>query len=358
MKVFDITAQEAELKKLEDELSKPEVVNDPPLFRNLTRRHKYLSDVVSTGKQLAKAQADVRDCERIIGENADRELTELAKEELAEAQRSSEELEKAMMVLLLPKDPCDEANTIMEIRAGTGGEEAALFASELFRMYSRYAERQGWKIETMNTSPAAAGGLKEIIFSIQGEAVYSRMKYEAGVHRVQRVPETETQGRIHTSAASVVVLPEQEEVTVDIKPEDLRIDIYRSTGAGGQHVNTTDSAIRITHLPTGLVVTCQDERSQYKNKAKAMRVLQARLLEKERQEAAKERSDQRKTMVGSGDRSDKNRTYNFPQNRVTDHRIGLTVHALGEIMDGDLDRLILPLIEHDTEEMLKACATL
>ena len=263
------------------------------------------------------------------------------------AYQLEEATEQEVLAALLPPDPLERRNAVMEIRAGTGGEEAALFAGDLFRMYSRYAERQGWKIETMNTSPAAAGGLKEIIFSIQGEAVYSHMKYEAGVHRVQRVPETETQGRIHTSAASVVVLPEQEEVTVDIKPEDLRIDIYRSTGAGGQHVNTTDSAIRITHLPTGLVVTCQDERSQYKNKAKAMRVLQARLLEKERQDAAKERSDQRKTMVGSGDRSDKVRTYNFPQNRVTDHRIGLTVHALGEIMDGDLDRLILPLIEHE-----------
>ncbi|MBQ7556200.1 peptide chain release factor 1 [bacterium] len=353
MKVFDITAQEAEIAKIEEELGLPETASDAKRLRDLTRRHKHLKDVVETGRALRDAQSAVEDCEKIISENEDHELVELAKSELSEMTAKAEELEKAMMVLLLPKDPCDEANTIMEIRAGTGGEEAALFASELFRMYSRYAERQGWKIETMNTSPAAAGGLKEIIFSIQGDAVYSHMKYEAGVHRVQRVPETETQGRIHTSAASVVVLPEQEEVTVDIKPEDLRIDIYRSTGAGGQHVNTTDSAIRITHLPTGLVVTCQDERSQYKTKAKAMRVLHARLLEKELQDAATERSAQRTTKVGSGDRSDKNRTYNFPQNRVTDHRIGLTVHALGEIMDGDLDRLILPLIEHDTEEMLK-----
>ena len=358
MKVFDITPQENELKSLEERLSLAENATDAALLRNLTRRHSHLREVVETGRKLKAAQDSVKDCEAIIAENADRELVELAKTEIEEATSLAEDLEKAMMILLLPKDPYDEADTIMEIRAGTGGEEAALFASELYRMYVRFAERKGWKIDAMNTSPAAAGGLKEVIFSIQGDAVYSHMKYEAGVHRVQRVPETETQGRIHTSAASVVVLPEQEEVKIDIKPEDLRIDIYRSTGAGGQHVNTTDSAIRITHLPTGLVVTCQDERSQYKNKAKAMRVLQARLLEKERQEAAKERSDQRKSMVGSGDRSDKIRTYNFPQNRVTDHRIGLTIHALPEIMDGDLDRLITPLIEHDTEEMLKQCASL
>jgi len=277
----------------------------------------------------------------------------LAKEEIEALKCKSAELEKELKVLLLPKDPNDEKNILLEIRAGTGGEEAGLFAQELLRMYLRYAESKGWKTDILNQSNTGMGGLKEVILLIEGEGVYSRLKHESGVHRVQRVPETETQGRIHTSAVTVAVLPEAEEVDVEINPEDLRIDVYRSSGHGGQHVNVTDSAVRITHLPTGLVVTCQDEKSQHKNKAKAMKVLRSRLLNMEQEEQRRKISAERRSMVGSGDRSEKIRTYNFPQGRVTDHRIGLTLYRLEDILQGELDQLIDPLTTHFQAEALK-----
>jgi peptide chain release factor 1 len=354
MNAIDVSYHQAELERIEQELARSETASNPSLLRTLTRQHAQLRDIVSTARLLEKINGRIRESREIIDSvDDDQELMALAREELEQAAQQAEQVEKKLTALLLPKDPEDDSNTIIEIRAGTGGEEASLFAADLFRMYSRYSEQKGWKLDTMNTSYTGLGGFKEVIFSIEGDSVYSRMKYEAGVHRVQRVPETEASGRIHTSAASVAVLPELEDVEVDINQNDLRIDVYRSTGPGGQSVNTTDSAVRITHLPTGLVVTCQDEKSQHKNKAKALRVLKARLMEKAREEAESTRAAQRRSMVRSGDRSEKIRTYNFPQNRVTDHRISLTVHALEHILGGDLDRIIDPLIEHDTRERIK-----
>jgi len=276
----------------------------------------------------------------------DKEMQTLAKAELEMLEPIKIELEKKLEILLLPKDPNDEKNILLEIRAGTGGDEASLFASDLFRMYSKYAESQGWKIEVLNTSWTGVGGLKEIILMISGIRVYSQLKYESGVHRVQRVPKTEAQGRIHTSAVTVAVLPEADEVEVNIKPEDIKIDVFRSSGPGGQSVNTTDSAVRITHIPSGAVVSCQDEKSQHKNKAKALKILRARLYDLEQQKQEKERSEHRKSQIGTGDRSEKIRTYNFPQSRVTDHRIGLTLHSLQNILEGHLEELIPPLQNH------------
>ncbi|HKJ88633.1 MAG TPA: peptide chain release factor 1, partial [Gammaproteobacteria bacterium] len=282
----------------------------------------------------------------------DPELGEMARTELEDAEAKLEELEDRLQRLLLPKDPNDEKNVFLEIRAGAGGEEAALFAGDLLKMYTRYAEGQGWKTEIMSASESDRGGFKEVILQVRGRGAYSRLKYESGGHRVQRVPETETQGRIHTSACTVAVMPEAEEVEVNIDPNDLRIDIFRASGPGGQSVNTTDSAVRITHQPTGVVVTCQDEKSQHKNKDKAMKVLQARLYEAERQRANQERADQRRSLVGSGDRSERIRTYNFPQGRVTDHRINLTLYQLEQVLEGSLDLLIEPLITEDQAEQL------
>jgi len=354
MDITNVKQYEDELSAIESELSKPETASIPNKFRELTRRHAHLKQIVQTASELSKSYSQIKESEEIIHDSDnDDELIELAREELSEAKIASEKLEFELKKLLLPKNPEDEANTIIEIRAGTGGDEACLFAADLHRMYVRYAEAKGWKVEPITTNLTDQGGVKEVVFSISGDKIYSYLKYEAGVHRVQRVPVTETSGRIHTSAASVAVLPEVEDVEIEIDPNELRIDVFRSSGPGGQSVNTTDSAIRITHLPTGFVVTCQDEKSQHKNKAKAMRVLKARLLEKARNDADAARSEQRKSMVGSGDRSEKIRTYNFPQNRVTDHRIGLTVHALEEILNGNLDKIIEPLIEHDTQELLK-----
>jgi peptide chain release factor 1 len=288
--------------------------------------------------------------------DSDPELAEMAKEEVKELERNIPEMEAHLTVLLLPKDPMDEKNTILEIRAGTGGDEAALFAGDLFRMYSRYAERIGWKVELLSTSETGTGGLKEVIALVKGDKVYSRLKFESGIHRVQRVPATETQGRVHTSAATVAIMPEAEEVDANIRNEDLRYDVFRASGPGGQSVNTTDSAIRVTHLPTGLVVSCQDEKSQHKNKAKALKILSSRLLQKVQQEQHDELAEQRKSQVGSGDRSGRIRTYNFGQGRCTDHRINLTMYKLDAIMDGDINELIDALITADQAEKLKSQA--
>jgi peptide chain release factor 1 len=288
--------------------------------------------------------------------DADPEIRDMAEDEIRAAKERLPELEERLKVLLLPKDPLDEKNIILEIRAGTGGEEAALFAADLFRMYCRYAEDKGWKVEVMSEHETGSGGYKEIIAQVSGDRVYSRLKYESGIHRVQRVPATESQGRIHTSAVTVAIMAEAEEVDVDIKPEDLRIDVFRSSGPGGQSVNTTDSAVRITHLPTGLVVSCQDEKSQHKNKAKALRILRARILQAEQERQDAEQAEHRRAQVGTGDRSGRIRTYNFPQGRMSDHRINLTLYSLATIMEGDLDEIIESLTTHFQTEALKAQA--
>ena len=303
-------------------------------------------------EEMASLLENKKEAEEMLKES-DSEIVEMAKEEISETEKKLEKAEKEVKMLLIPPDPLDGKNIIMEIRAGTGGDEAALFAADVYRMYSHYAESKHWKIEVMNSNETGIGGLKEIVFSITGKDVYASLRYESGVHRVQRVPETESGGRIHTSAITVAVLPEAEETDIEIKPEDLKVDVMRAGGPGGQCVNTTDSAVRLTHLPTGLVVICQDEKSQIKNKAKALRVLRSRLYEMEEEKKRKERSEQRKSQVGSGDRSERIRTYNFPQGRVTDHRINLTLYKLDAIMNGELDDLIEPLKIAAGEEALK-----
>ena len=344
---------EKKFMELEHSLAEPDVFNDQEHYRKLTKAHADLRDIVGMyrrHKALLQEQAE----NKLLLRDEDPEMRELAQEDLRRIETELPEVEQELKLMLLPKDPLDEKNTILEIRAGTGGEEAALFAADLFRMYSRYAEVKGWKVELMSESPSESGGLKEVICLISGNKVYSRLKFEAGTHRVQRVPATEAQGRIHTSAATVAVMPEAEEVDVEIRPEDLRIDIYRASGAGGQHVNKTESAVRITHLPTNTVVTCQDERSQHKNKARAMKVLASRILAAERERYNSEISADRKSQVGSGDRSERIRTYNFPQGRVTDHRIGLTLYKIDAIMDGNLDELIDALVTADQAEKLQS----
>jgi peptide chain release factor 1 len=337
---------------LEGELTRAEVVRDQKTYQKYLKEHSGLLPLVHKYREYVAVEEEIAE-NRSLLEDPDPEIRKLAKEEIESLKETLALLEKELKVLLLPKDPNDEKNIILEIRAGTGGEEAALFAADLFRMYARYAEMKGWKTEILSQHFAGLGGLKEIIVLIAGQQVYSRLKHESGVHRVQRVPETETQGRIHTSAVTVAVLPEAEEVDVQINAEDLRIDVFRSSGHGGQHVNVTDSAVRITHLPTGLVVTCQDEKSQHKNKAKAMKVLRARLLDAQLAEQQSKITEERRSMVGSGDRSEKIRTYNFPQARVTDHRIGLTLYRLESIMQGDLDMLLDPLMTRFQAEALK-----
>ncbi|MGA1840447.1 MAG: peptide chain release factor 1 [bacterium] len=343
-----------ELNKL---LSNPKVISDPAKFKEYAKSQAELEKIVMNYHKYKEVEKSIEEAKHIIRqESEDHELRELAKMEMEELEQKKKDLENELKLLLLPKDPNDEKNIILEIRAGTGGEEAALFAADLARMYTRYAERKRWKTEMISSHPVGVGGFKEIILGIQGEKVYSYLKYEMGVHRVQRVPVTESAGRIHTSAVTVAVLPEAEEVDIEIKPDDIRIDIFRSTGHGGQSVNTTDSAVRITHLPTGLVVSCQDEKSQHKNKAKALRVLRARLLKKYEDEQHEQIAKDRRSQVGTGDRSEKIRTYNFPQSRITDHRIGLTLYKLDSILSGELNELIESLITHFKTEELKKVA--
>lgn len=333
-KLEAVTKREAELSQL---LCDPETHANPKKLQQLNRERAHIFPIVEAFQRYKGLQRQIKEDKEAL---SDPELGPLAAEELPELESQQAKLERELMILLLPRDPNDEKNVVLEIRAGTGGEEAALFASDLFRMYLRYAEERRWKTEVLNTSEAQAGGLKEVIVLISGERVYSSLKFEGGVHRVQRVPATETQGRTHTSTATVAVLPEAEDVDVELDEKDLRFDIAASGGPGGQGVNTTNSAVQVTHLPTGMIVKCQDERSQIKNKARALKVLKSRLLDLEIQRKADEERDERRTMVGSGERSEKIRTYNFPQNRLTDHRIGLTLHKLDRVIEGDLDEVI------------------
>ncbi|WP_257285062.1 peptide chain release factor 1 [Endozoicomonas sp. SESOKO1] len=337
-------------------LSDPGVIGNQDQFRKFSREYAELEPVVKAYQEYDQLLSDKAEAEAMTAEG-DPDMAELAREELASCEERLPAMEKNLEVLLLPKDPRDGLNTFLEIRAGTGGDEAAIFAGDLFRMYSRYAEKRGWRVEVISASDGEHGGYKEIITRVIGSDVYGRMKFESGAHRVQRVPETESQGRIHTSACTVAVMPEpDEQQAIEIRKEDLRIDTYRSSGAGGQHVNTTDSAIRITHLPSGIVVECQDERSQHKNKAKAMTWLAAKLQDAQDTAAAKEISDTRKSLVGSGDRSERIRTYNYPQGRVTDHRINLTLYKLPEIVEGELDPVIDPLLQEHQAELLASLA--
>lgn len=337
----------ANFKELTDKLSNPKVISNQSEFQRLAKRRSELEPVVEAYHLYAELLKRLDDARQMLVSEIDAEIIEMVELEISEIEPEIEKLERELKILLVPKDADDRKNTIFEIRAGTGGEEAALFAADLYRMYSRYAERQGWKCELMSMNDTGIGGIKEVVFSVQGNGAFGRLKFESGVHRVQRVPQTESSGRVHTSAATVAVLPEAEDVDVNMDENELRIDVFRSSGPGGQSVNTTDSAVRVTHLPTGITVSCQDEKSQHKNKAKALRILKARLLDNARQQAADIRADNRRSQIGTGDRSERIRTYNFPQQRLTDHRIGLTVHRLSEIIDGDIDEIILALIEAD-----------
>jgi peptide chain release factor 1 len=347
----------AEVEKRYEELER--LMSDPQLllqqreYSKLAKERAELEEIVARFREWRKIEQEIENNRELLQEDEEA-IRELAKEELNTLRQRKDELERRLKILILPKDPNDNKNVILEIRAGTGGEEAALFAGELFRMYSRYAESRGWRVEMMSSNPTGLGGFKEIIVSIEGQGAYSRLKFEGGVHRVQRVPVTEGSGRIHTSAVTVAVLPEADEVEIAIDPKEIRVDVFRSSGPGGQSVNTTDSAVRITHIPTGIVVSCQDEKSQHKNRAKGMKILRARLLERKQEEQRSEIAATRKLMVGSGDRSERIRTYNFPQGRLTDHRINFTLYKLDRVMEGEIDEVVEALMTHYQAEALKA----
>lgn len=338
---------------LEGQISDPEIMADRAKWQQLVKAHSDLGEVVDVFRQYKKAQEDYQENKQMLEEKLDPDFQEMVELEVEELESKIEEVEQKLKILLLPKDPNDEKNVIVEIRGGTGGDEAALFAGDLFRMYTRFAEKKGWRTEVLDANETDLGGFKEITFVIEGKGAYSTLKFESGAHRVQRVPATESGGRIHTSAATVAVLPEAEEIDIEINANDIRIDLFCASGPGGQCVNTTQSAVRITHIPTGTVVSCQDEKSQHKNKDKAMRVLRARILDKAQEEQQKAIAGARKSLVGSGDRSERIRTYNFPQNRITDHRIGLTVHRLEYVLQGDLEEIVEALITTDQAERLK-----
>ena len=340
-------------EELGELLSDPAVVSDTKRFMALSREEANTRETVAVYRRYKDVVSGIEETEELLGENLDADMAEMAKEELSELKKEKIDLEEQIKILLLPKDPYDDKNIIMEIRGAAGGDEAALFAGDLFEMYQRYADAQGWKVEVMDANVTGIGGYKEVIMMITGESVFSKLKYESGAHRVQRVPSTESQGRIHTSTATVVVLPEAEEVEIDLADKDIRIDIYHASGAGGQHVNKTASAVRLTHIPTGIAVAMQDERSQIKNREKAMKVLRARVYDKLQQEAQSAYDSERKSAVGTGDRSERIRTYNFPQNRVTDHRIGLTIQKLDQILAGKLDEIVDSLIIYDQTSKLE-----
>ena len=345
---------EERFEEITSMLYNPDVISDMELYSSLLKEQKNLSPVVEKFREYKTAEETLNESRALLDEGGlDRDFKEMVQEEYEQAKLDTARIYEELKILLLPKDPNDDKNVIVEIRGGAGGEESALFAGVLYRMYSMYAESKGFKTETLYSNPTELGGFKEVSFMIKGEGAYSRFKFESGVHRVQRVPETENQGRIHTSTTTVAVLPEAEEVDIEINPADLQIDTFRSSGAGGQHINKTESAIRITHIPTGTVVECQDERSQHKNKDKAMRILRSRILEAEREKQQSSIADERKSQVGSGDRSERIRTYNYPQKRLSDHRIGLTIYKLEQILNGDLDEVIDALITYDTAEKLK-----
>jgi peptide chain release factor 1 len=350
-----LTEVEKRYQEIEDALGRSEVVSNQKEYAKLGKERSSLENLVTCFREWRKVANEIESSQLLL-EDSDPAVRELAQEELVDLQEKYARLEAELHHLLIPKDPLDEKNVLLEIRAGTGGEEASLFAANLYRMYTRYAEHHGWRVEVMSSNPTGLGGFKEIISMIEGKGAYSRLKFEGGVHRVQRVPETEASGRIHTSAVTVAVLPEADEVDVHIDEKELRIDVFRSSGPGGQSVNTTDSAVRVTHIPTGLVVSCQDEKSQHKNKAKALKILRARLLERAREEQQAAITASRRSMVGSGDRSERIRTYNFPQSRLTDHRINLTLYALDRILDGDLDSVVDALTTSHQAEMLKAAS--
>lgn len=345
---------ENKYEELSRKISDPSVMADQKEWQRLCKEHSDLEVIVNKYREYKKATEDIEANKEMLNEDIEKELREMAQEEIKELTNLKEELEKELRILLLPKDPNDEKNVFIEIRGGAGGEEAALFAANLFRMYTRYAERRRWKVELMSINETDLGGIKEVVFMVKGQSAYSKLKYESGVHRVQRVPDTESSGRIHTSTATVAVLPEVDEVDVNINPNDLRIDVFRSSGHGGQSVNTTDSAVRITHLPTGIVVSCQDEKSQLKNKEKAMKVLASRLYDIAEAERNAGIAEDRKSQVGTGDRSERIRTYNYPQGRVTDHRIGLTLYKLDTFLDGDIEEMIDALITEDQAKKMEA----
>jgi len=344
---------ESKYEELSQKIIDPEIISNTSEWQKLAKEHADIEPIVMKYREYTKAKKTLEEDKEMLKEKLEDEMRELLKEEIAEYEEIVEKLEQELKILLLPKDPNDEKNVIVEIRAGAGGDEAGLFAGDLFRMYSRYAERHGWKVEVMSSSDQGIGGFKEVIFMIKGKGAYSKLKYESGVHRVQRVPVTESSGRIHTSTATVAVLPEAEDIDIEINPNDIRVDVFRSSGHGGQSVNTTDSAVRITHIPTGMVVSCQDEKSQLKNKEKALKILKSRLYDKMLSEQQDEIAQARRSQVGTGDRSERIRTYNFPQGRITDHRINKTIYRLEDFLDGDLDEMIEALITIDQAEKLK-----